>query len=143
MEAYNEKWAEHQPESLHPAAQLEESTELHLPHSLELDRFTDSQLEYLGEWWQDARRAVVNELLAFLLRSRLRLRVVILDKVLNHPEMKWRDVAAAYGISQHALYDEKEKVLKELSGANLRTSRLIYPGARRRVPHHRKPQDAM
>lgn len=110
-----------------------------LPQSLDYDRFTDSQLEYMAEWWQDARRAVVNELLAFLLRSHLRLRVVLLDKILNHPELTWRRTAEVYGVSNHKLYDVKAQVAKELTQGNPRAESLIFPETRRAHPGRKKP----
>lgn len=98
-----------------------------LPPGLDTDIFTDAQLLYLADWWNDSRLALVNKLLAFLLKSRLKARLVLLDKMLNHPDMPWSETAAAYGISQHVLYNVKHQVEKELAESNPRTVALLFP----------------
>ncbi len=131
-EHYNEVWSEHQQGNIHPVL-IDEAEDLGLPDSLECELFTDVQLAYLSDWWQEARRDVINKVLAFLVCqrkkriNRVKMRLVLLDKILNHPDLPWGETAAAYNVSQHALYNMKKEVERELAADNPRLTRLLFP----------------
>ena len=85
-----------------------------LPPSLELDRFEDGQLLYLAEWLEEYRTECLNRILEYLSRPGARYRIIILDKLLNRPQLRWSDAAQFYGVSQHKLYDAKRELAGEL-----------------------------
>lgn len=106
---YKDDFAGHQP-------MVPPEEDFRLPPDLERDRFDDEQLVYLAEWMMEFRVECFNRLLEFLSRKGCRLRICILDKMVNRPTLKWCDAAAFYGVSQHKLFDAKREMMAELQG---------------------------
>lgn len=144
--SYKEDYAGHQG-ALGQCEAEQKPDILPFPPGLDDDLFTDEQLEHLLVWWQDARRDTVNKLLAFLLqpkqkRPKLKARLVLLDKMLNRPDLKWSETAAAYGVSQHTLYNVKNQVEKEVWTKNPRAASLLFPRGHAKRNREKTQNDA-
>lgn len=98
---------------------------LALPKDLELDLFDDEQIAYLAEFLQDWRLATMRQMLEFLSRRGCKMRICILDKLLNRPAMAWREAAAFYGVKQAKLFEVKKELLGELLEVSKRADKLL------------------
>ena len=102
---YDERIAEHQGTTASgDAAPLSV-----FPEWFDKSFFDDEQLEYLASYEMERRGDIVRVLLDFLTSKRGAWveRAAVLDKIVNRPELQWREAPAAYGISNHRFFDAK------------------------------------
>lgn len=130
--SYRDDYEGHQPDTSPAFPDMVTPEVLTLPPLLDSDMFTDEQLEYLAAWWQEARKETVCTLLGWLLRSHLKIRLVILDKMLNHDDIPWGETAAAYSVSKRELYKVKHEVEQELAKTSPSAASLLFMRKHRR-----------
>ena len=102
-----------------------------LPSNFDYSLFDCEQQEYLSEYLAWYRKDSIQHLLSFLLkptenltknseRSRKAVmmkvfcRNVLLHKLLNDPDVGYRDLPKTFGISNHCFYDTRKEMLSEL-----------------------------
>lgn len=102
-----------------------------LPGNFDYSLFDSEQQEYIAEYLAWYRKDSIQHLLSFLLkptenltknseRSRKAVmmkvfcRNVLLHKLLNDPDVGYRDLPKTFGISNHCFYDTRKEMLSEL-----------------------------
>lgn len=96
-----------------------------VPNCVNYELFDEEQLIHLAEAFADQTKETVNKLLEFLTRGHAKYRICLLDKLINHPELKWAETPGFYGISSHKFFDVKQQVVDELRGNNCYISQIM------------------
>lgn len=102
--SYNEKWRAH-----NPCVSFEPEQEANLgvfPDWFDTSLFEEEQLAYLAEYEIERRGELLKKILEFLSADKNRRveSLCVLDKLINRPELKWRDAPAFYGVSNHNFF---------------------------------------
>lgn len=103
--SYNDRFAGHQPTFVDDGGAVPFS----FPDWFDADFFDDAQLDYLGSFMVEYRGEVVRKVLELLMLQRDGWieRAAVLDKLINRPELSWREAPAFYGVSNHRFFEAK------------------------------------
>jgi hypothetical protein len=106
---------------------------MHFPDNFDTDYFDDEALVYLNDYLKWYRKDICQSLLEFLIKPtkslknnsersryavmmRIFCRLTLLYKIICDPENSaWAELPERYGVSNHNLYDERKRVVEELS----------------------------
>lgn len=115
---------------------------IYLPGNFDCSAFNDKQVEYLSEYLQWYRKDTIQEFLSFItkpledlskkserhqgaIRMRVLCRLILLHKLLNDIEVGYRDLSDKFGISSHVFYDERKRIIDDLSDIDKNISFIV------------------
>ena len=105
---YNEKILEHQ-RADDVSAGEPDIADCVFPSGFKAEMFESEQLEYLNDVFREYRNLTMRKTLELLTvqADGWQERAAVLDKMINRPELRWREAPAFYGLSNHRFFDAK------------------------------------
>lgn len=114
-----------------------------LPDDFDFESFTEDQIRYLGDYFEDYRKKYISDFVKWLLRplddvddnstdamARNKIkqslyRLMIVHRLLNFPDMPLGDYVRRYKLSNHVFYQIRNGIADELSEDHKNIKRVI------------------